>query len=596
MKSQNKMLNLTSQIQKLAKGLNKFSLSDILQLVPEKEKTVNNVLKDLEAESVIKKVSGTEYLYTKIREILPNVTKQNMPTISHTFSDNQWLTMDEVCELTGELRETVRRKCKRQTYVSKYTKKGRFKEYLINKNSIDITKIKASSKRFSFSFENINALPKDTSTTFEKIKVFRSDKEQEYFNSLPPYAQKFVFRYITAFKLAGKLKGAALIKFLKKLADEHPEYKVNYSSYMKNLHLYATGGLKAIVPKYGKSSNKTCIPPDMYEKFKELYLAPNKYSIKKVVAMLKNYGYEEGIIPHYRSFERLLHKEYTVQYIETIKNTPVILPDLEANSFPEKRSRKKNSPIHSRFIDAAQAFLESIENSYTEIDISRRGYIANHLNPYFKNLDINKLTQENIDEFQSIKIAEGYTASSIKRFLSTLTLIMKTNNTNYNHLTFSHKNSLLPPAEKGYLSKNEIENIKRNSLAELWILVLGINPAELLALDYEDIDTKTRLINIDKAFVNNKICKHRKFYKMRKLLMPRILFEKFNLKRTGRIFKDINITNYNQLLNTHVKLLLDKNVHLNIISKNIGMQSLNEFEIRFNFLLPQKLDDNFEIL
>ena len=173
---------------------------------------------------------------------------------------------------------------------------------------------------------------------------------------------------------------------------------------------------------------------------------------------------------------------------------------------------------------------------------------------------------------------------------------MPHDNIDKNHLTFSHKNSLLPPAEKGYLSKNEIENIKRNSLAELWILALGINPAELLALDYEDIDTKTRLINIDKAFVNNKICKHRKFYKIRKLLMPRILFEKFNLKGTGRIFKDINITNYNQLLNTHVKLLLDKNVPLNIISKNIGMQSLNEFEIRFNFLLPQNLDDNFEIL
>lgn len=78
--------------------------------------------------------------------------------------------------------------------------------------------------------------------------------------------------------------------------------------------------------------------------------------------------------------------------------------------------------------------------------------------------------------------------------------------------------------------------------------------------------------------------------------MPKILFKNFNTKGCSRIFKDINISNYNLLLNTHVKLLLDKNIPLNIISKNPEIQYLNEFETRFKFLLPQKMDDNFEIL
>jgi len=55
MKSQDKMLSLTSRIQKLAKGLNKFSLSDILQMLPDKEKDICDAIQILEKESVIKK-------------------------------------------------------------------------------------------------------------------------------------------------------------------------------------------------------------------------------------------------------------------------------------------------------------------------------------------------------------------------------------------------------------------------------------------------------------------------------------------------------------------------------------------------------------
>lgn len=78
--------------------------------------------------------------------------------------------------------------------------------------------------------------------------------------------------------------------------------------------------------------------------------------------------------------------------------------------------------------------------------------------------------------------------------------------------------------------------------------------------------------------------------------MPAILLKDLNKNGSGKIFKNIEIKNYNILLNTHVKLLLDKKIPLNIICKILGMQCLNEFEARFNFLLPQQLEDDFEIL
>ena len=67
--------------------------------------------------------------------------------------------------------------------------------------------------------------------------------------------------------------------------------------------------------------------------------------------------------------------------------------------------------------------------------------------------------------------------------------------------------------------------------------------------------------------------------------------KKYLIAKTNEVIDDYDI-----LLNTHVKLLLDKNITINIIYKNIALHNINDFETRFGFLLPQKLEDNFEIL
>ena len=103
-------------------------------------------------------------------------------------------------------------------------------------------------------------------------------------------------------------------------------------------------------------------------------------------------------------------------------------------------------------------------------------------------------------------------------------------------------------------------------------------------------------VNINKAYMNGTIQKDRKFYKKRQLKMPDILFNTLLPNGRGLIFKAVEIKNPSVLLNTHVKLMLDKKVPLNIISKLLGFQNLNEFDAVFGFLLPQKLEDGFEIL
>ena len=41
--------------------------------------------------------------------------------------------------------------------------------------------------------------------------------------------------------------------------------------------------------------------------------------------------------------------------------------------------------------------------------------------------------------------------------------------------------------------------------------------------------------------------------------------------------------------------MLDKKVQLNIISRNLGYYNIKDFEQRYNFLLPQSLDEKFDI-
>lgn len=52
------------------------------------------------------------------------------------MSNEIWLTIEEVSELTQEVKETVHSKCKRGEYVSKHKIEGKRKLYFVQLNSL----------------------------------------------------------------------------------------------------------------------------------------------------------------------------------------------------------------------------------------------------------------------------------------------------------------------------------------------------------------------------------------------------------------------------------------------------------------------------
>ena len=84
-------------------------------------------------------------------------------------------------------------------------------------------------------------------------------------------------------------------------------------------------------------------------------------------------------------------------------------------------------------------------------------------------------------------------------------------------------------------------------------------------------------------------------YKWVVLFLPKVLFSQLDKNKTGRIFKDIKINNYEQLIFAHVMLMQINKVPMNIIAKQMGYNGLSAFYPMYRHLFPQQIDSDFDI-
>lgn len=176
-----------------------------------------------------------------------------------------------------------------------------------------------------------NLPPKQSEITQEKgyKKVIPlKQNEEDIFINAPDYAKPYLIKYITALKLARNLKGRALKAFLAEFSNKYPNYQISYSQYIKIKSKYIKYGLKSIIPKYGNSKGRTVVLDDLYNRFKELYLNADKYSIRKCVEIIKQEN-PKRTIPSHTSFRRRLEREYSIEDIRQLREINLNLPSLE---------------------------------------------------------------------------------------------------------------------------------------------------------------------------------------------------------------------------------------------------------------------------
>lgn len=246
------------------------------------------------------------------------------------MSKDIWLSTEEVCDLTGDVKETVRRKCKRGEYSCTFEKNGKYKNYLIN----------------------LDSLPEAAKNKYYGIKI--NVQHSKFYKDSPAWAKKQAKKYVELIeKTAGK-KHKEIKEFLLDWNEKHPDKKSSYSALCKARIKYEQFGEDALLSKKGFKEEYR-VKPEYYEYYKNLYLNPKAPSAIDCWMQTLNFAKRKDKVktanfPCDKSFDRLLKKEFSQDEIKRARQfrEKVIASDysnIRANEYWIIESCQLNFPI-----------------------------------------------------------------------------------------------------------------------------------------------------------------------------------------------------------------------------------------------------------
>lgn len=213
------------------------------------------------------------------------------------MAEDIWLSMEEVCKLTHEVKETVRRKCKRGEYSCTYDKKGKYKNYLIN----------------------LDSLPEAAKNKYNGIKI--NVQHSKFYKESPSWAKKQAKKYVELIEKTEGMKHKEIVEFLKDWNEKHPDKKSSYSALCKARVKYEQFGEDALLSKKGFKEEEYRVKPEYYDYYKNLYMQPTAPSAIDCWMQTLNYAKQKDKIktanfPCDKTFDRLLKKEYSPEQIK----------------------------------------------------------------------------------------------------------------------------------------------------------------------------------------------------------------------------------------------------------------------------------------
>ena len=219
------------------------------------------------------------------------------------MSDKIWLDLEEISELTGEVKETVRRKCKRGEYVSKHRIDGKKKIYFVQLSSIPKS---AQEKYFN-----------KNNPDFKDVAVIEDNAE--IYSKASITARKQADKYLELINLTKYMKHSAIVEFLQDWNEKHPDKKSSYASLHRARVNYEKFGISALLSKKGIKQTKA-IDSRYFEYYKSLYLregAPSAFFCWQVTLGFakKHEDFDVNNFPSYKTFDRHLKKEIPEQAI-----------------------------------------------------------------------------------------------------------------------------------------------------------------------------------------------------------------------------------------------------------------------------------------
>ena len=215
-----------------------------------------------------------------------------------------WLTIEEVCSLTNEIKETVRRKCKKGKYVSTSVMKGHQKIYTILLSSLPQIAQEKHAKEYNQN-NDVNQIIQNS---------------EEYANA-PEWARKQADKYLFLISQTKNMTYSEIIAYLENLKNTRSNLAVTYQSLYYAKKNYERYGVAGILSKKGQNREHRMAMDKVYlDYFKSLYLKEGGPSASYCWRATLGYAIEKDNIkpesfPSYKTFERYLKKEVPEQAI-----------------------------------------------------------------------------------------------------------------------------------------------------------------------------------------------------------------------------------------------------------------------------------------
>ena len=212
-----------------------------------------------------------------------------------------WLTVEDICSLTGEIKETVRRKCKSGKYISKFVKNGKYKIYSILLSSLDNK------------YQNLYSQNKNTD-------VEQLEQNSKDYASAPVWARQQADKYLKLISRTDGMKPAQIKEFLRDWNVKNPDKCSSYTRLFEARKKYNQFGVSALLSKKGRQNCRYSINKDYFEYYKSLYLKEGAPSANSCWLITLGYAKQKDNInpidfPTCRTFDRYLKSQVPEQAI-----------------------------------------------------------------------------------------------------------------------------------------------------------------------------------------------------------------------------------------------------------------------------------------
>lgn len=287
------------------------------------------------------------------------------------------------------------------------------------------------------------------------------------------------------------------------------------------------------------------------------------------------------------------------------------------------------------FISAADHFLKDyakVKCSPSTV-ASYESYLKNHLLPYFGDVRLKNINEKRINDFVNLKISEGLSKTSINHMLKLLGLILDAT-LEMDYIDKNPVKQIKQMRNNGkkpkYLKEEDVKkllSIAKENYSDFYPLLYtaittGMRKGELLGLTWQHVNLKTRKITIKKSLYRNQLIDIRATKQSRvititkelvdilkewKLLCPKsnqdIVFpnstggfmdpDNMIKRRFNPLVEQAGIQNiqFQDLRNTYAYIMLSNNATLEYVQTQMGHYSVDVTFNRYGHFIPEKKED-----